>query len=111
MVRLNDHSLSTEANTKLSLATVLTSAQHLEASNRPSASEYNAVRMYLRNNKPLVDEEMEYLQYKEDLITLRPGRDHAWLDRRIERSIHILQRPFPFINVCRPSSSTLASAH
>ncbi|KAL1585295.1 hypothetical protein WHR41_05920 [Cladosporium halotolerans] len=89
-----------------SYATVLTSAQHLEASNRPSASEYNAVRMYLRNNKPLVDEEMDYLQYKEDLITLRPGRDHAWLDRRIERSIHILQRPFPFINriFCSPET-------
>ena len=67
------------------------------AANRPSASEYRSVCRYIRQNKPLVRRELEYIQYKDDLVTLRPGRDHAWLDRSIERVLRF--QPFPFINV------------
>jgi hypothetical protein len=70
------------------------------ATNRPSDSEYRSVRNYLETYKPLHNTEMDYIQHKHDLITLRPGRDHAWLDRSIDRSLHILNKPFPFLTVC-----------
>lgn len=79
------------------VATLLASAQQLTASNRPSSSEYRSVCRYISQNKPLIPEELEYIQHKEDLVTLRPGRDHAWLDRGIERVLRL--QPFSFINV------------
>ena len=33
----------------------------------------------------LYEEESEFVYEKEDLITIRPGREHAWLDSIIER--------------------------
>jgi hypothetical protein len=60
------------------------------------------VRNYIENNNPLHDSEQEYIQHKQDLITLRLGRDHAWLDRAIDRALRSLHGPFPFVNVSRP---------
>lgn len=80
-------------------ASILASSQSLQAANRPSESEYRSVRNYLDSTAPLHYREQEFIQYKEDLITLRPGRDHAWLDRRIERALQVLHRPFPWLNV------------
>ena len=95
---------STEALTEFAdtggrSATILTSSQQLMAANRPSASEYRSVCRYIEQNKPLVPRELEYIKHKDDLVTLRPGRDHAWLDRIIERALHVL--PFRFVNVSR----------
>jgi len=56
---------------------------------RPSESEYNSVQNYIHAMQPLVQEEQSWIQCKEDLITLRPGREHAWLDTTVE---HILRR-------------------
>lgn len=77
------------------------------AINRPSESEYRSVRNYLESYKPLHNTEMDYIQHKEDLITLRPGRDHAWLDRSIDKSLHILDKPFPFLTVRMPCEAAL----
>jgi hypothetical protein len=38
--------------------------------------------------QPLDPPEQSWVQWKEDLVTLRPGREHAWLDSIIE---HILR--------------------
>lgn len=38
---------------------------------------------------PLYEQESDFIYHKEDLITLRPGREHAWLDGVLER---ILQK-------------------
>jgi hypothetical protein len=32
-------------------------------------------------------------------MTLRPGRDHAWLDCGIEKCLRVLQRRVPFVQV------------
>jgi hypothetical protein len=40
------------------------------------------------------DSEKSYIYHKEDLITLRPGREHAWLDTIIERSLKALHCRF-----------------
>lgn len=78
-------------------ASIVASSQQLMAANRPSSSEYRSVRNYINRNKPLIPAELEYIKHKEDLITLRPGRDHAWLDRSIERTLQFL--PFDFVKV------------
>ena len=55
---------------------------------RPSESEYNSVENYIHAMQPLDPPEQSWVQWKEDLVTLRPGREHAWLDSIIE---HILR--------------------
>ena len=37
----------------------------------------------------LFEKEMEYILEKADLVTLRPGREHAWLDGMIESILKI----------------------
>lgn len=68
---------------------------------RPSASEYESVSNYLNNIKPVHRFERQYIRHKEDLVTLRPGREHAWLDRCIEYSLEKLHRPCPWLVVSR----------
>jgi hypothetical protein len=41
--------------------------------------------MYLR--KPLMEREASWIDHEEDMVTLRAGREHAWLDSGIERLI------------------------
>jgi hypothetical protein len=54
------------------------------ALNKPARADYNSVDSFC-TNEPLACDENSWIQYKEDLITLRPGREHAWLDAGIER--------------------------
>jgi hypothetical protein len=49
------------------------------------------VARYLYDKNPLRLEEQVWIQYREDLVTLRPGREHAWLDAAIERILKRLQ--------------------
>ena len=39
----------------------------------------------------LYEEDMEFIYEKEDLVTLRPGREYAWLDGLLERMLQILR--------------------
>lgn len=54
---------------------------------------------YLTDIDPVHDNEQQYIMWKEDLLTLRPGRDHAWLDRGIESCLQLLQMRVPCIKV------------
>lgn len=73
--------------------------------NKPSSTEQRSVARYLENHKPVKEDERAYVEFKEDLVTLRPGREHAWLDRMIEASLRGAQKPFPFIHVRSPERS------
>ncbi|OCL06508.1 hypothetical protein AOQ84DRAFT_410867, partial [Glonium stellatum] len=66
-------------------AHILTAAQTLMAFNRPATSDYQSVANYIYNKKPVVEDEQTWIYCKEDMITLRKGRAHAWLDTGIER--------------------------
>ncbi|EON69660.1 hypothetical protein W97_08941 [Coniosporium apollinis CBS 100218] len=66
-------------------ANILTAAHQLVSLNKPSSAEYTSVERYLDNNNPLQQEEASFVYHKEDLITLRPGREHAWLDAAVEK--------------------------
>jgi hypothetical protein len=64
------------------------------ALNRPGKAEHTSVLNYVEGLTPVAKKESRYLYNKEDLITLRPGREHAWLDRSIEQLLRVAD--------CRP---------
>jgi len=72
---------------------LLTTAHELVALNRPAASDYKSVENYIYNNHPLIKREEDWIVCKEDLITLRPGREHAWLDFGIEHLLKWMRCP------------------
>ncbi|KAK4540333.1 hypothetical protein LTR36_009290, partial [Oleoguttula mirabilis] len=78
-------------------ANILNTAQQMMTFNRPSGSEYTSVYNYLDNEKPIHKLERSYIEHKEDLVTLRPGREHAWLDRSIEFLLRKLDGPLPLL--------------
>ena len=55
--------------------------------NKPNDSEHRSTMAYIFNVEPVHPTESAYLTHKEDLITLRPGREYAWLDAVIEKTL------------------------
>jgi hypothetical protein len=54
---------------------------------RPSNSDIHSVDSFMIE-EPLAQDENTWIQHQEDLVTLRAGREHAWLDAGIE---HLLR--------------------
>ncbi len=53
---------------------------------QPSKRDYQSVLNFMENNGgQFFEEESEFIYHKNDLVTLRPGREYAWLDGTIER--------------------------
>jgi hypothetical protein len=69
----------------MAVAVLVANAHHLVSMNKPSRSEHRSVWNYFQNTNPVVEEERSFILHWEDLLTLRPGREHAWLDSAIER--------------------------
>jgi polyphosphate kinase 2 (PPK2 family) len=57
---------------------------------QPSKRDYRSVRRWFNNLQPLVDEEQDFIRCKEDLITLRHGRECAGFDGLVESVVHKL---------------------
>jgi hypothetical protein len=55
------------------------------AMHRPSQGDYASVLNFMENRTPLIQPEGDWVYREEDLITLRAGREHAWLDSGIEK--------------------------
>jgi hypothetical protein len=68
---------------------LLQAAHAMVALNKPTTSEYTSVETFMNNEKPLVEEEGSFIYRKEDLVTLRPGREHAWLDSTVEKVLRV----------------------
>ncbi|KAL8628458.1 hypothetical protein Q9189_005817, partial [Teloschistes chrysophthalmus] len=67
-------------------ADILLKARQLKAVDRPSSRDYQSVLHFMEADEgQLYEAEMDFIYEKEDLVTLRPGRDHGWLDVLIER--------------------------
>ncbi|KAM0123629.1 hypothetical protein ACHAP3_010982 [Botrytis cinerea] len=73
---------------------LLLRSQHVNAMNRPADSDYKSVERYIFDKKPLVDEEQGFIYEKNDLITLREGREGAYLDTMTERFLQIFHCAF-----------------
>ena len=55
--------------------------------NKPAMRDQLVLRHYIEARKPLVESEAAFAYYKEDLVTLRPGRDHSFVDAFVERML------------------------
>lgn len=66
----------------------MTLARDVASFNRPSNRDYRSVKSYFDEEAPLCSVE-SYIYRKEDIISLKPGRETAWLDTVIE---NILQK-------------------
>lgn len=59
---------------------------------RPSQRDYESVRNWFNIELPLVEDEATFIQRKEDIVTLRTGRECAAFDGLVERSLAMLDR-------------------
>lgn len=62
--------------------------------NKPTEGEWRSVRNWLDHANPIRLEEARMIQYKEDLVTLRPGREYASLDGGVERVLRMFGSRF-----------------
>lgn len=98
-MRLSDEGRSHERRELLSkietkyleYAQFLNTAHQLAALNKPGSGEYESVSHYLTGMKPVERSERSYINHVEDLVTLRPGREHAWLDTAIEKLLKLFK--------------------
>ena len=66
---------------------LLQQAQNLVAMNKPPQRDQLSLRNYIENRNCIVEEESAFAYHKEDLVTLRPGRDHSFVDAFVERML------------------------
>lgn len=71
---------------------ILFNAQHLAGANRPPQRDYSSVANFVCHKKPLMEGDDDFIYNKEDLITLRPGRENAWLDAFVEKMLKFFPR-------------------
>jgi len=57
------------------LDNILFHAQQLVLSNRPSERDYNSLKNFMWNKKPLLEGNAQFIYNKDDLVTLRSGRN------------------------------------
>lgn len=69
--------------------------------NRPENFDYKSVLNFMEKNgtPQLCEDESEFILHKEDLITLRPGREDAWLDRVVEKTLRLLPTKFAEVSL------------
>ncbi|KAL8775027.1 MAG: hypothetical protein Q9209_000506 [Squamulea sp. 1 TL-2023] len=83
-------------------------AQQLVSLNKPADRDHLSVQNFLENGykdndndeilRPLMEADSEFIYRKEDLVTLRPGRESAWLDAFVERLLKIIRcKPVQYV--------------
>ena len=81
---------------------LLLQAQQLAAMDRPTSPEGKSLQHFMENGfevngirvRPLLQADTKHVYQTEDLVTLRPGRERAWLDEFV---VHILKMIY-----CKP---------
>ncbi|KAL8866799.1 MAG: hypothetical protein Q9174_006076 [Haloplaca sp. 1 TL-2023] len=74
----------------LGYSELLLKANQMKGLESPSNRDYRSVLRFMENGRgQLFEEEMSWVYDKEDLVTLRPGREHAWLDGILERILKV----------------------
>ncbi|KAL9110402.1 MAG: hypothetical protein Q9227_005133 [Pyrenula ochraceoflavens] len=68
--------------------TILRNTREVAAYNKPTTREWKAVKTWLSNVNPLYPAEQHFADFKEDLITLRSGREHAQLESAVDGSFN-----------------------
>lgn len=80
-------------------------AQHMVSLNRPAERDYRSVEAQFHSKKLLVDEEWQFIYQKEDLITLRDGREMAALDSLTERLLQTFHCAFLKVSTLHSADS------
>lgn len=71
-------------------AELLLKAQGLKGLENPSNRDYRSVLHFMENDGGQVfEKESGWVYEKQDLVTLRPSKEHAWLDGFLERVLRI----------------------
>lgn len=83
----NEQSCQISRDTYFGKDALLLQAQQLVSLNRPADRDHTSVINFLQNRNPLFESEQSFIYEKEDLITLRPGRETAFLDAFVERML------------------------
>lgn len=66
---------------------MLLKAKEMANMQAPSARDWRSVKSWIGNHAPLVEREQSFILKKEDLVTLRSGRECAGFDGVIERML------------------------
>ncbi|KAF2263481.1 hypothetical protein CC78DRAFT_581369 [Lojkania enalia] len=66
---------------------VLIKTRTLESFQRPSDRNYLSVRRYYHNTDPLMDADMDSIRSKEDIVSIRSGREWANFDGSVESAL------------------------
>ena len=69
---------------------LLIKARELVSFQRPTDRDYRSVRTWLHNLRPIVEQEEGYIELREDIVSLRHGREWAGFDGMIESLLHKL---------------------
>ena len=77
------------------------------ALNKPAERDYRSVERYIWEKKPMVDEEHGFIYNKQDLITLRDGRESAFLDTLTEKMLSTFHCKFLQVRPIVAISKTL----
>lgn len=66
---------------------MLLRAKQVAGMQHPSARDWRSVKNWVVNHAPLVDEEQAFIWRKEDLVTLRSGREGAGFEGVVEQML------------------------
>ncbi|MCJ1384093.1 hypothetical protein MMC17_007209 [Xylographa soralifera] len=79
----------------LDYAELILKVQQLKTLGQPSARDHRSVLHFLGNEGgQTYEKEMSFINKKEDLVTLRPEREYAWLDSLVEQALRMLRCRF-----------------
>ena len=68
---------------------------------QPSKRDYESVRTWFRDNTPIVTREARFIRRKEDIVTLRTGRECAGFDSYVERCLFNIDKFLGHYLCCR----------
>ncbi|KAL8840065.1 MAG: hypothetical protein Q9176_004087 [Flavoplaca citrina] len=85
---------------------LLLKANQLKTLEKPAARDYRSVLHFMENDGgAMYEREMSWIYDKEDLVSLRPGREHAWLDGMLERLLKVCRCGLVRYIFCTPETN------
>jgi hypothetical protein len=67
--------------------TMLLQTKEVTSLQKPAKRDYQSMVRYFRNEEPIPRKEASFIRRKEDIVTLRCGRESAGFDILVERSL------------------------
>lgn len=66
-------------------AAIVSATKVIQSQKRSTEAEYQRVRDYLDNERPLLESDEAMFYEKDDFITLRPSNEEPWMNKKIKR--------------------------